>query len=74
MSSATLELYNALIDAGVDKEKAEQASKAVITRAEAQAFATKSNIAELRADMYKAMMFQTFAIVGTITGILALFF
>ncbi len=74
MSSATLELYNALIDAGVDKEKAEQASKAVITRAEAQVFATKSNIVELRADMYKAMMFQTFAIVGTLTGILALFF
>jgi hypothetical protein len=30
MSSATLELYNALIEAGVDKDKAEAAAKAVV--------------------------------------------
>ncbi len=44
MSSATLELYNALIEAGVDKEKAEAAAKAVVSREEAKELATKTDL------------------------------
>jgi hypothetical protein len=51
MSSATLELYNALIEAGVDKDKAEAAAKAVISREETKEFATKSDIALLKTDI-----------------------
>jgi hypothetical protein len=51
MSSATLELYNALVEAGVDKEKAEAAAKAVISREEAKTFTTKSDLIELRSQL-----------------------
>ncbi|MCD5382381.1 MAG: hypothetical protein LR017_03690 [Candidatus Pacebacteria bacterium] len=51
MSTATLELYNALVDAGVDKEKAEAAAKAVISKEMAHEFATKSDIAEIQKGM-----------------------
>jgi hypothetical protein len=51
MSSATLELYNALIEAGVDKEKAEAAARAVVSREETKEFATKSDIALLKSEL-----------------------
>lgn len=41
MTTATLELYNALVEAGVDKDKAEAAAKAVLSREQAKEFATK---------------------------------
>lgn len=64
MSTATLEIYNALIDAGVTKEKAERAAKAVISRQEATAiFATKDNLtgnhddlSQLKVDLIKWMV------------------
>ena len=70
MSVSTIELYNALIEAGVDKEKAEAASKAVISREEAEILATKSDINSLRAEMYKGMAVQVLAIIGGVVGLL----
>ena len=51
MTTATLELYNALIDAGVDKDKAQSAASAVVTREEATQFASKADIGDLKADI-----------------------
>lgn len=70
MSSATIELYNALIEAGVDKNKAEQAAKAVISREEATTFATRGDIADLKAEIYKAMAVQTLAIIAGVVGLM----
>lgn len=50
MSSATLELYHALISAGVSEDKAERAAKAVISREEAK------EILVTKAELYKALI------------------
>lgn len=63
MSSATLELYNALLAAGVSKEQAEEAAKAVISRAEAR------EILVTRAELYKALIIQAGFIV-TVVGVI----
>jgi len=67
MTSTTLELYHALIEAGVSKEKAEAAAKAVITRQEAKDFLVTKD------EMYKAMMIQTGVTVSSIGVLIALF-
>ena len=51
MSDTTLELYNALIEAGIEKKRAERVAELVISRDEARHLATKSDIADLRADL-----------------------
>lgn len=51
MSDTTLELYNALIEAGIEKKRAERVAELVISREEAKHLATKSDIADLRADL-----------------------
>ena len=35
-------------------------------------FATKTNLADLRADLYRALWLQTGAIVGAVAGLLAI--
>ena len=51
MSDTTLELYNALIEAGIEKKRAERVAELVISREEAKHLATKSDVADLRADL-----------------------
>jgi hypothetical protein len=72
MSSATLELYNALIEAGVDKDKAEAAAKAVISREDAKNFATKSDLIELRSQLVMWMAGFHIASLGVIAALLSL--
>lgn len=48
MSDTTLELYNALIEAGIEKKRAERVAELVISREEAKHLATKSDVADLR--------------------------
>ncbi len=72
MSLVVSEVYDALIDAGVDKIKAEKAAKTVISRQEAEGLANKADLNVLRADLYRAMMIQSLAIVGAIVAILQL--
>lgn len=80
MTTATLELYNAFIEAGVSKEKAEAAATAYITRQEAKDFlATKEDISELkedvsklRSEMYKAMMIQSGVTISSLGVLVAL--
>ena len=81
MTTATLELYNALVDAGVSKEKAEAAATVVITRQEARdTLASKDDIAlvkddisNLRSEMYRAMMIQTGVTISAVGVLIALF-
>jgi len=51
MSDTTLEIYNALIEAGIEKKRAERVAELVISREEARHLATKSDIGDLRADL-----------------------
>jgi len=71
MSSATLEIYNALIEAGVDKEKAEAAAKAVISREEAKTLATKSDLVELRAQLIMRMAGFHISSLGVLAALLS---
>jgi hypothetical protein len=71
MSSATLELYNALIEAGVDKEKAEAAARAVVSREEAKNFATKSDLVDLRSQLIMWMAGFHIASLGVIAALLS---
>lgn len=71
MSITTMELYDALISAGVDEEKAKEAAKAVISREEAlQSLATKSDLKDLKVEFYKALAVQTIVIVGAVVSLL----
>lgn len=61
MTNATLELYHALIEAGVSEDKAEAAAKAVMTKTEARELL--GNLVT-KAEFYKALMLQAGVIVG----------
>ena len=71
MATATLELYNALIEAGVDKEKAEAAAKAVITREEARQFTTKSDLQGMENRLIMWMVGLILALGGFLFAVLA---
>jgi hypothetical protein len=51
MTAATLELYKALIAAGVDEKDAKTAANAVVGREESLQFANKTDIAELKIEI-----------------------
>ena len=77
MSSATLELYKALVSAGVDETKAKQVAEDVVTRDDAIHLASrvdiagiKTEISNLEARLYRAIAVQTVAIVGAVVGLL----
>lgn len=66
------ELYSALIDAGVSKEKAERVADA-LSRSIDQRYtthvaviSTKADIEALRADMFKALTDQTWKLAGVV--------
>lgn len=77
MTITTIELYDALITAGVDKDKAEKAAKAVLSREEARELANKADISgviakidQTRAELFKFMAVQTLAIIAGVVGLL----
>ena len=79
MSITSIELYDALILAGVDKDKAEKAARAVISREEATGLATRADIVNLaakldqtRAELFKFMAGQALAIIAGVVGLLQL--
>ena len=72
---STIELYNILIDQGVERDKAQKAVDAFLTREEAkETLATKADLQLVKADLYRVALIQTGAIIAALTGILALFF
>ena len=75
MTTQTLDIYNLLIDAGIAKDKAEPLAREIVTRSEVRdMLASKEDMKDLRAEMYRALMIQASAIITINTGILALFF
>ncbi len=66
------ELYSALLDAGVSKEKAERVaealSKSIDQRytAHVAVISTKADVEALRADMFKALTDQTWKLAGVV--------
>ena len=79
MTIVTMEVFEALVQAGVPKAQAEAAAHAIITRQEAkQILATKEDLAvmredflNLRSELYRAMMIQTGAIVTILGGLIS---
>lgn len=55
MSTAVMEIYKALVEAGVSDKQAQEAAQSVISRQEAKEFATKSDlkaeVAQLKSSM-----------------------
>jgi len=77
MSSATLELYKALMSAGVDETKAKQVAEDVVTRDDAKHLASKVDVADIKTEistletrLYRAIAVQTVAVVGAVVGLL----
>lgn len=77
MKTATLELYNALLEVGIKKEKAENVAQLVISRAEAKEFATKQDVTELKSELrilrvhlYFLELITVGIFVGLVTNIL----
>ncbi len=71
MTTKAIALYNILVEHGVEKERAQEAVDAFLTRVEAeQVLASKT-------DLNRVIMWMAGLLVGqtaTLTGILALFF
>lgn len=76
MSSITVDLYNALIEAGVDKDKAQRVTDMIVTRDDAAHFATKADVSELKADLqrflFTALVTQAIFIIGLVVGLIEL--
>ncbi len=77
MTITTMELYDALIMAGVDEDKARKAAEAVISRDEIKELPAKSDIKDievridrLRAEMFRFMAAQTIVIIGAVVTLL----
>lgn len=69
----TFEFNNTLREAGFDEKQAAALTKAQAKAAEqshnAGEYATKGDISELKSELYKAMMIQTFAIAGIVVAV-----
>lgn len=70
----TFEFNNTLREAGFDEKQAAALTKAQAKAAEqihsAGEYATKGDILELKSELYKAMMIQTFAFAGIVIAIM----
>ena len=51
MVSVTVELYNALVRAGVEKEKAQRVADEIVTKEDATHFATKADTESVRVEV-----------------------
>ncbi len=71
MTAATLELYHALVDAGVNKEKAERAAKAVISRDEAKdLLATRTELLKVKNELVIWIVGSQVALAGLLISFL----
>ncbi len=77
MSTASIEIYNALVQAGIDKDKAKQVADDLVTRADTQHFATKEDVTALEGHLqrfiFTALVTQAVFVVGTTITLIQLF-
>jgi hypothetical protein len=75
MSQTNLEIYNVLIDSGVSKNKAEKASKSIISREEAlERIASKNDLLKLENKLLKTKSELIMWMVGLQIATIALIF
>jgi len=72
MATATIRLYKALAQAGIDEETARQVSEEVITSEDAKTFATKSDLAELKSSLIVWMVGLHLTTIGLVVALLTL--
>lgn len=74
MTTTTLDIFDLLVDAGIEAEKAKPLAKEILSRAEAkEVLATKLDLSLLKSEIYKAMMIQTGATVAILSAMYAMF-
>ena len=78
MTTTTLDIFDLLVDAGIDADKAKPLAKEILTRTEAvETLATKTDLLNLRleqrADLYRALLLQTGALVAILGSLYAMF-
>ena len=76
MSTTSIELYNALVDSGIEKGRAERVAQIVVSKEDAQNFATKADIVDVRSDLRVQTARITIVIalnVGILAAVLATF-
>lgn len=72
MTTAAINLYKALVKAGIDEETAKQVSQEVITSEDAKSFATKSDLAELKSTLIVWMVGLHATTIGLVVALLTL--
>lgn len=71
MTTNTLDIFNLLVSAGIDKDKAEPLARELVTRSDASDFASKTDIASLKVEIYKAAIGQAAFVVAVVTALIA---
>ncbi len=67
MNTTTLDIYNLLVDAGIDREKAKPLAKEILSRDEAaKTLATKQDISEIKDQMRSGVMWVAGLLIGQI--------
>jgi hypothetical protein len=69
MTSINQELYEALIAAGAPDEAAKRAAASVLSHDQRTDLATKVDLAELRAEMWKIAGAQTILLIGVMVAL-----
>jgi hypothetical protein len=72
MATATIRLYKALVQAGIDEETARQVSEEVVTSEDAKTFATKGDLAELKSTLIVWMVGLHLTTIGLVVALLTL--
>jgi len=68
---STIELYNALVKAGVEDQKAKAVSESLVTFDDAKHFATKEDIEKFKSEFFKVLLIHTGTIIATVGVMLA---
>jgi hypothetical protein len=72
MSTVTIRLYKALVQAGVDEETARHVSEEIITSEDTKTFTTKADLAELRSSLIIWMVGLHLTTIGLVVALLSL--
>lgn len=71
MTNSSIEIYNALLEAGVPKNKAEEAAKSVISKDEAlNTLASKQDVLRLKSELITWMVGLQIASVALLVSVL----
>ena len=72
MSTATIELYKALVNAGIEETKAKEVADSIVTRDQAAEFVTKTDLSKMEARLYFAFTVHGFAVIAAVVALMQL--